>query len=68
MLKYEWSLLMPENEKIKEKLSMNTRNFKKFDICEFLVEKLSMELVPIKIEKIFKSSEIDDTSVSLHIS
>ena len=35
MLKYEWSLLMPENEKIK-KLSMNT-----FDICEFLVEKLS---------------------------
>ena len=35
MLKYGWSLLMPENEKIK-KLSMNT-----FDICEFLVEKLS---------------------------
>ena len=57
MLKYEWSLLMPENEKIK-KLSMNT-----FDICEFLVEKLSNGIP----KNFFKSSEIDDT-VSLHIS
>ncbi len=57
MLKYEWSLLMPDNEKIK-KLSMNT-----FDICEFLVEKLSNGIP----KNFFKSSDIDDT-VSLHIS